>query len=236
MTDNNSSPLPSLSPDTLTLKDAPRLIWIKVSDAVSLLWPDNPKLHDIGAVVQSISRHGFQELPKYDHHLGIKAGNGRVEALDWMQKDGGYDLPRGLASLPDSGEWAMPLLIGTDAESHDLATAYAIDSNNLTLSGGDLTALDLARVWDREGYIALLKGLAERQQLPVSVDGDTLDFLQFVTDFNPLQDVFDMDTETMLKDERLMLTLDMPPEFYEEVVSGIRSLLQENPQWQAKLH
>ena len=176
--------------EKLQLKDAPSLIWIKVGTALKYLWEGNPKLHDIGAVVVSIDKHGFQEIPKFDKHIGIKAGNGRVEALAWMEKDGNYDLPRGLAKIKGNGEWVMPLLMGTDAKSVDLAKSYAVDSNNLVLSGGDFSAYDQARAWDEESYFPLLKSLADAGALPVSVDGDDVDFMAYVTGKLPGSDVF----------------------------------------------
>lgn len=171
----------TISKEKLQLKDAPTLIWIKVSTALKYLWSENPKLHDIGSVITSIDKHGFQEIPKFDKHIGIKAGNGRVEALAWMEKDGGYDLPRGLAKIKDSGEWVMPLLMGTDAESINLARSYAIDSNNMTMSGGNFTDYDMARLWDKEIYMDLLQTIAGSdggtEHLPVTVSSEVLDHL-----------------------------------------------------------
>jgi len=235
MTEEGKPGLRALPTDQLDLRDAPQLIWIRVKDAVRLLWKENPKLHDIGSVVSSISRHGFQEIPKYDKHIGIKAGNGRVEALAWMESQGGYDLPRGLALFTKTGEWVMPLLIGTDAKSRDLARSYAIDSNNLTLGGGDFTALDAMRLWDQQGYLRILASLAKKGQLPESVDGDDLDYLSFVSNFNPLEDVFGLDVSDALQDEVLTISVSMPPKNFEPVVTAIRQLVEENPEWGVKI-
>lgn len=166
--------------DKLQLKDAPALIWIKVSTALKYLWDENPKLHNIGDLVESIKKHGFQEVPRFDKHIGIKAGNGRVEALAWMEKDGGYDLPRGLAKIRDSGEWVMPLLVGTDAESVNLARSYAIDSNNIAMSGGNLTDHDMARQYEKTAYMDVLRSIAaedDEDVMPVTVPLDVLDHL-----------------------------------------------------------
>lgn len=175
--------LPSLSADNLQFNDAPQLIWIRVQDAVGLLWPDNPKLHNVGEIVESILKHGFQELPKYDSALGaIKAGNGRVEVLATMEKEKrvrkqleerNMPCPRGLA-VTSEGDWVMPLLIGTDAPSRSLAESYAIDSNNLTMAGGDFNAFDYARMWDPSLYLEILSGLKKTDDLPVTVDVDDL--------------------------------------------------------------
>lgn len=174
--------LPSLDSD-LTYNDAPRIVWVRVSDAVERLWEENPKEHDIGALTRSLQRYGLQELPIFDPILlaingargAIKAGNGRIEALDMMEK-AGAELPRGLATTA-AGEWAIPVITGVDAASENMARAYAIDSNNLVMAGGTFTALDMARMWNNDGYKAILKSLADAQELPETVDGDDLDML-----------------------------------------------------------
>ena len=170
-----------LSEQDLELNDPPRKVWVRVRDAVGLLWKDNPKRHDVGSLVQSVQRYGFQDTPKFDALLenasggqgAIKAGNGRVEVLALMERDGSYELPRGLG-LTAAGEWAMPVDVGTDAKSRAEAEAYAIDDNNLTLFGGDLTAFDALRMYERD-YTDVLQRLAEQDELPVTADGNDLD-------------------------------------------------------------
>lgn len=174
--------LPSLS-DDLTYNDAPRIVWVRVTDAVERLWVENPKLHNIGDLTTSFQRYGLQSLPKFSAHLeaingergAIVFGNGRIETLDLMEKSGS-DLPRGLATTT-TGEWALPILVGTEFESDLLAKSYGIDDNNLTITGSSMTALDMARLWDNEKYLSLLKTLGDAHELPVSVDGDDLDML-----------------------------------------------------------
>ncbi len=178
------SDLQSVQEGTLEYNDPPRLIWVRVRDAVGLLWRDNPKLHDIGSITTSVDVHALQELPKFDANLSnvsggtgaFKAGNGRIEALEAMERSGDHDLPRGLAREKETGFWVMPIIIGVDAISEAMAKAYALDSNNLTLLGGEFAVWDVAKMWD-ESYPDLLRLLAEAEALPVSVDGDDLDAL-----------------------------------------------------------
>ena len=156
--------------------ESPRIVWISVEDAVNLLYDNNPKKHDIGGICESIKRYGWQELPKYDESLGaIKAGNGRVSAIAQMEQSG-ETLPRGVAIKNSTKKWVIPILCGIDAKSEVEAKGYLIDSNNLTLIGGDFTALDVARSYD-DSYLSILKELAEESAFPVSVDGDDLDLL-----------------------------------------------------------
>lgn len=157
--------------DELTIK------YIPLSRAV--LWERNPKRHDIGGIAQSIRRYGFKDEPHFDPSLnegsgGIVEGNGRLVALQ-MMLDGGDDLPRGLKP-GSNGEWLVPIKFGVDAADEREAKAYALDHNNLTLSGSDFTAFEMAQLWENE-YTEVLTELAEVGKLPVSVSGDDLDAL-----------------------------------------------------------
>lgn len=155
------------------------LRYIPLSQAV--LWDENPKQHDIGAIVTSIKRYGFIDPPKVDATLAeggaLIYGNGRTHALRMMQQQRA-ELPRGIA-VDEAGEWYVPVMFGLDQASQELARAAAIDHNNLTMSGGDYTALDMARMWDQGQYTRVLAELAEQgaDALPVTVDGDDLDLL-----------------------------------------------------------
>lgn len=94
--------------------------------AQAKLWDENPKLHDIGALIRSIERHGFGDPPKYDAQLGgLVYGNGRTEALVLMRREG-KEPPRGVLKA-EGGEWAVPIIFGFDAESKAAAVAFAID-------------------------------------------------------------------------------------------------------------
>lgn len=180
-----SSAIPQVPPDDIRVEDPPEIAWIRVSDAINLLWSGNPKLHHIGAIVQSIEKYGFQELPKFDETLyAIKAGNGRIEALSWMEGSGDYDLPRGLASEVETGRWVLPVLIGTDARSKTMALAYAVDSNNI-VTAGVYTPAEIARMWDFEAYTQLVEQLARQDTLPVTVTPDDLGVLRSVLDNDP---------------------------------------------------
>jgi hypothetical protein len=156
--------------DTLTIRYVPL-------SQVSL-WERNPKLHDLGDLAASIERYGFKESPRYEPTLnngqgGIVAGNGRIETLDALRRQN-RPAPRGIQE--QDGEWLVPITFGVDAESQEVAEAYGIDANNLTLSGGPFTAYDMARMWG-DGYTEILASLATAEALPITVDGDALDGL-----------------------------------------------------------
>ena len=151
----------------------------------AVLWDENPKQHDIGEIVVSIRRYGFQDPPKVDASLGngegaLVYGNGRTHALRMMQK-GGEQPPRGILT-DGAGQWYVPVKFGLDLESAEMAKAFAIDHNNLTL-GDAFEVWDVAKIWDEEQYTAMLQELAVDDVFPVTVDGDDLDAL--LREFEP---------------------------------------------------
>jgi hypothetical protein len=151
-------------------------------------WDRNPKRHDFGALIQSISRYGFKDPPKFEPSLnggegGIVEGNGRAEALGMMQVDGQAP-PRGVTVDAD-GRWCIPVLFGVDARSRAEAESYGVDHNNLTLLGGDLGIDAVMGLWDESGLTDLLTALGEDGELPVSLDGEDLDSLLGRPDFGP---------------------------------------------------
>lgn len=210
-------------------------LYVPVSFAYERLFGKNPKKHDISKLCQSIMRNGFRDPPAFDINLkssngekgAIAYGNGRVEALHLMERDGykalmgvtseeapgvatvelvlcedGKYRPegdgervkvpfiKGLAVGPD-GEWLMPVVFGGDAESRAQAEAFVIDHNNLTMAGGDFTAVDMARMYERESYLELLEGLRMEDEMPETVD--EYDFSGMMESFTDESDTPDFD-------------------------------------------
>lgn len=148
-------------------------------------WDDNPKRHDLAALVRSIETHGFGDPPKFDSTLGaLVYGNGRSEALERMKSEG-KPPPRGIAVL-DTGEWAVPVIFGVDAASKAAAVAFAIDHNNLTLLGGGLGIEDVLQVWDEEGLQRVLREIPDAGALLASMSAVDLDVLLHGPDFDPV--------------------------------------------------
>lgn len=227
-----------LDASQLQLNDPPSIAWVLVRQAINLLWVDNPKLHDIGAVCTSIQKYGFQEQPKFDKNLpnraggqgAIKAGNGRVEALDWMERSGEYELPRGLALTKDD-QWAMPIIVGTDAETIGMAIAYAVDSNNLVMSGGDFTLFQSAMLWDGERYKRILSQFSE-DELPVSIDAESL---QMLLGEYPLYQDDRAEAEADIGMGKQFLVKIEDVHFLEPALSSVRELLDAHPEWKASI-
>ena len=149
-------------------------------------WDENPKLHDLPALFQSIDRYGFGDPPKYDATLnGLVYGNGRTEALEQMQAEG-REPPRGIGVTGD-GEWAVPVIFGVDAESRAAAVAFAIDHNNLgLLGGGALGFTDLLAMWDEEGLKQTLRTEPKAGPMLTSLNTEELAALIDGPDFSPV--------------------------------------------------
>ena len=170
------------SPDTDTLSGDARLVlrYCAVATMAAHLLEGNPKLHDTESIWASFERHGFKDPAKWEPSLnegqgGLGEGNGRTEALVWGYNEG-YDPPAGIL-LDDEGHWYMPILFGVDSASQADALAYSFDHNNLTMAGGDFSALEISRLYDHDAYVAMLDALAEDDALPLTIDEDELDLI-----------------------------------------------------------
>lgn len=148
-------------------------------------WDENPKRHDLDALVRSIETHGFGDPPKFDATLdALVYGNGRTEALERM-RSAGKEPPRGIGVTGD-GKWAVPIIFGVDAASRAAAVAFAIDHNNLTLLGGNLGLEDLLAIWDEEGLQRVLRDVPDAGALLASLAPRDLDALLAGPGFEPV--------------------------------------------------
>lgn len=154
-----------------------RIGYVPLSRATA--WDDNPKAHDLPGIIRSIQKYGFQDPPRFMQALnggrgGLVEGNGRVRALAFMQAQG-LGRPRGIGVIagPEcAGEWAVPLVLGQDVADSAEAMAYALDHNNLTLTGGDFTAFFIQQIYDDSAYQAVLARLQADAVLPVTVSDE----------------------------------------------------------------
>lgn len=171
-----------------------RLEYVPISQAIKWEWVRNPKEHDIGALVTAIWKYGFQDPSKYDSALGAFVyGNGRVFAVK-AGFDELRDAPPGIAFHLDSGEWHIPVVFGNDLKSREIAQAFAVDHNNLTMAGGDFDAVDMAKMWRLADYVKLLVEIGNAGEEAVTVDGeDTDDLLRYLASFT--EDYSDLDQQ-----------------------------------------
>jgi hypothetical protein len=147
-------------------------------------WDENPKRHDLDALVRSIETHGYGDPAKYDSTLGaLVYGNGRTEALERMRQ-AAKEPPRGIG-VTDDGDWAVPVIFGVDAESRAGAVAFAIDHNNLTMLGGGLAVEDILQIWDEEALVRILGEIPDASALLASLNQEDIDALLRGPNFAP---------------------------------------------------
>ena len=205
--------------------------------SIASLWDENPKAHDMGGIIQSITINGFRDPPTYDATLGaLVAGNGRTAALGMMEKQG-YSAPRGILVHQNTGEWFIPVHFGVDAVTRNMAIAYAIDHNNLTVAGGDLTPVDMAKMWNTKQYMALLNELPVNE-LPVTIDQDTLELLNQLQDGEGYEDDKksrddsddeDGDEDELSSSDAKVITIRVIDHgVYDDILDAVESLMVEN--------
>ena len=100
--------------------------------------PDNPKDHDIGMIVESIERFGFNDAVIVDGRTGmLVGGHGRVEALRAMWKTG-VAAPAGIV-MPAADQpldWLVPVQVGWSSKDDAEAMAFIIAINRAPERGG----------------------------------------------------------------------------------------------------
>lgn len=216
--------------------------YVRLSDVRR--WNRNPKKHDIGALVQSIRKHGFKNPPKFEPALnngqgGLVIGNGRDEALEWMEKEDPANPPRGIAT-DEQGAWLVPIVFGVDAASQNAAESYGVDDNNLTMMGGDFGAFDLSKMWDEQAYNELLLGLAQEGEYTISIPAETLVFLNSAG--SSLIDYYKNQESNRNVDAALtgvlglkVLLLIRSRAHEQEAVEGIKALIAAHPEWEMEI-
>lgn len=178
--------------DESILQEGERLLlrWVEVSKIPSLLWEDNPKLHSIDTLWESIQKFGFLDPAKWDINLTNKAGtkgaicygNGRLEAVHWgweAYRRGDYkgDVPRGIA-VDNAGNWYIPIKFGIDAKSEAAAADFAIHHNNLTMLGGNFSDSDIWELYDKESLLKVGRlVLQDKDFEPLAMTGEEVDAL-----------------------------------------------------------
>lgn len=105
--------------------------------------PENPKDHDIGLIVESIERFGFNDAVIVDGRTGmLVGGHGRVEALKWMWE---HDRPTPVgiervfehqAPKGHGGDWLVPVQVGWSSKNDAEAMAFIIAANRSSERGG----------------------------------------------------------------------------------------------------
>ena len=109
-----------------------RVIYIKLSEALSLILKRNPREHNTEMTADLISEYGFQDPPRWSPALSsFGHGNGRILALQWLKEN---NKPIPLNIIQEKSEWLLPIIIGGN-EFPDKMDLYTIEHNNSVLGG-----------------------------------------------------------------------------------------------------
>jgi len=140
--------------------------YMPLAELVTRLHPDNPKDHNIGAIIESYKAHGYVASGVIDQRTGLfLAGHGRTIALNVMQKQG-MDAPDGIRNGGD--DWLVPVQVGYESKSDVQAKAYIVADNKLTIAGG----------WNEPALASLLEEVAASADVALEstgFSGDSLD-------------------------------------------------------------
>ena len=125
--------------------------------------PSNPKDHDIGMIVESIERFGFNDAVIVDGRTGmLVGGHGRVEALRSLWKKGD-PAPSGIL-MPGADQpldWLVPVQTGWSSKDDAEAMAFIIAVNRAPELGGWNTPV-LETVRPRMGLVMRCSNCASR--------------------------------------------------------------------------
>jgi len=119
--------------------------------------PENPKAHDLPAIMASMRAFGFRGAVILDERSGLtNEGHGRVEALKLMRSEDARNAPKnvrveGNVKSAQKSRWLIPVVRGQAFANEDEARAFLIASNRLTEIGG----------WNAQVLSVLYASLAE---------------------------------------------------------------------------
>jgi hypothetical protein len=173
--------------------------YMPLAELLTRLHPQNPKQHDLGAIIQSYKAHGYVASGVLDDRTGLfLAGHGRVMALDAMKRNGAKP-PDGIRNGGD--DWLVPVQTGYHSDNDTQALAYLAADNKLTIAGG----------WDEVALAELLQELANSDEVILEAsgfDGDELDDL--LRDLGQIEDDSDNNYSRKIEAPTYEITGDKP--------------------------
>lgn len=139
--------------------------YLHIKDLFNCLNPNNPKIHNLELIIESISHYGFIGGVILNENRVITAGNGRTKAMMTM-----YQTEQPIPNLPD---YKVPCIISNLPE--DKLYNYVVDDNLVGMISGGLSQLNNAQ----------LVSELDPENLPLSITQDDYDFMVkvFANDF-----------------------------------------------------
>lgn len=164
-----------------------RIEYMALGELVKRYHPQNPKEHDIGSLITSMRRFGFNDPGAIDEKSGLFAeGHGRCGALVEMKRQQ-MDAPRRIEVRAD--DWYTPVIRGLEFDSPEELKAYLIAANRMTELGG----------WDEPKLAEVLQEIANQDAELLKATGyDEDDFNSLLFELNPHFDPVGADEQPRL--------------------------------------
>lgn len=137
---------------------------------------NNPKRHDIPAIMRSMALNGFGEAPMLDERTQrLVAGHGRLEALVGLRL-AKKEPPKGV--VEKGKDWLVPIQRGWASKNDAEAKAYLVASNRTTELGG----------WDDSELSEMLSDIAKDGAETLAAAGyDGAELEKMLSDANPAE-------------------------------------------------
>lgn len=141
----------------------------RLTDLFLMMDANNPKDHDIGAIIESMRRYGYVERIilniRPDNTKKVIAGHGRIIALSQMQSVDSNDCPDGVERDDINDTWIV--LVDYIRIKPDDEPAVAIALNRITEKGG----------WDEAGLAKILAEIGSQDLSKMEATGFSADDL-----------------------------------------------------------
>jgi hypothetical protein len=193
--------------------------WVRLDELVAA--DQNPKLHDIAVLMDSIRQHGYVDHSVLDRRTNqLVGGHGRAEALQTLKDEGSdpIDWPclESYVHVDDGGDWWVPSSV---TRTRDEAEASHL---LLALNSGDRPG------WDPEGLTRLLAEVQAERSLAGTgyTDDDVTKRLALETD-PPLPDTDEIDL-----DARYEVVITCANET--DQIQILEQIQQERPEWEVR--
>lgn len=142
----------------------PKVTLEPLDELLSRHHPDNPKDHDIGAIIESIDEFGFVRNVMMNETDGLLLyGHGTTTALEMMRSSGEYEIPKRISER-DDGMWLIPTDRGVELDPLTAKRYVVADNRDAELGGWNEPRLvdNLIQWAGRDG--SLLRGTGFDQE------------------------------------------------------------------------
>lgn len=190
------------------------ITYLHITELYKLINPNNPKIHNLEAIEESIRRYGFwgaiviNDSPSNVNKV-IGAGNGRTKALMSLYEK---DVP-----VTNITDWQIPVIV-SNLQNEELFN-FVVDDNLVGIISGGLSQLNNAVLMDK----------LDGENLPIAVSQADYDFLRkvFENDFKKDkpegEDKPDKSDKVKLK--KVVITI-LEESLYDEILNEVWTTLE----------